>query len=122
MFCQRPVNAGLTNATQGCFSVQRRFRLLCSKAESRPGRGGGQKWCFAMNDQRKSDAAEQSFVELEGVREDFLGLAGPKASTRMRELASRGQVAYICAIDFPRSRARDAEFVDRRMGERRDVR
>ena len=75
-----------------------------------------------MNDQRKSDRAEQSFVKLEGVREDFLGLAGPKASSRIRELASRGQVAYICAIDFPRSRARDAEFVDRRIGERRDVR
>ena len=75
-----------------------------------------------MDDQRKSDAMGQSFVELEGVREDFRSLPGPKASTRMRELASRGQIAYICAIDSPLSRASDAEFVDRRIGNRRDVR
>jgi hypothetical protein len=75
-----------------------------------------------MNDQRKSDAAGKPVVELEGVREDSLRLSGPKASRRIRELAARGQVAYIYAIDSPRSRAGDAEFVDRRIGDRRGVR
>jgi hypothetical protein len=74
-----------------------------------------------MIDRRKSDVTGRPFLELEGVREDLVSLAGAKASRRVRDLASRGQVAYICTIDSPRSRARNAEFVDRRIGDRREV-
>ena len=75
-----------------------------------------------MKDHWNSDAAGQSFIDLEGVREDFLSLPGPTASRRGRDLASRGQVAYICTIDSRRPRSRVGEFVNRRIGDRRDVR
>jgi hypothetical protein len=75
-----------------------------------------------MKDQGKSDAAGGYFIELEGVREDPSRLGGKSASRRLRDLAARGQVAYICTIDSPRPRDRDTDYVDRRAGDRREVR
>lgn len=75
-----------------------------------------------MRHQPKSDAASGCFIELEGVREHACRLGGRGGSRRLRDLAARGQVAYICTINSPRPRERDTDYIDRRTGERREVR